>query len=99
MANSSMNEIADDVSEAVLRALHRLSAETTDISRQARRGFDRTGRHVSHIADDLWHDTRSHGRKAAKMAVSEARARPLAVLALGAVLGAVATAVLTARRD
>jgi ElaB/YqjD/DUF883 family membrane-anchored ribosome-binding protein len=98
MANSSLNEIADDVSEAVLRALHRLGAETSDASRQARRTFDRTGKHVSHIADELWHDTRVQGRKAANTAVSEIRARPFTALALGAVLGAVA-ATLLARRD
>ena len=97
MADTLIREIADDMNDAVKRALHRLTAEAHDLSRDARRAVGRTGRTASHIADDFAHETSAQGRRAARYAVREIRDHPVRTIALGAVLGILAT-LLVARR-
>lgn len=88
MADTLMNEIADDVSEVVARTLRRLLSERSHLTQDARRTLDHSRRRAMHIADEFGHDLDVRGRRVARSVNREIHDHPFAAVALGAALGA-----------
>ena len=97
MAETLVREIADDINNAVQRALHRMTTEAHALSRDARRAAMRGGDAAVNAADAFAQDTATRGRRAVRFASRELRDHPMSTLAAGAVLGAIAAFVLTRR--
>ncbi len=99
MKDPVINEIAEDVSQAVKRALRRVSVEARNFSEDAQHVVEKTGHRAAHIAEELAHDARVQGKRAAKLASQEVRRHPVAAIAVGAALGAATVWLLSRRND
>jgi len=97
MAETLVREIADDINNAVQRALHRMTTQAHALSREARRAAMRGGDAAANAADTFAQDTATQSRRAVRFANRELRDHPISTLAAGAVLGAIAAYVLTRR--
>ena len=97
MAETIANEIADDVRDAVSRAMRRLRSEGARLSRDAHRALDGTSSAAVYLADDLRHEARRQSRRAAPAARRALRGHPTS-LAVGAALGALTVAYFARRR-
>jgi len=82
MANAIVDEITDELNEAMKRTLHRLTTEA---------------RSASHVATDLAHEASSRARKGVDIARQEVRDHPARSIAFGVALGALAMLLLTGR--
>lgn len=80
MANALVEEITDDINATVKRAVDRLSAQTHS---------------ASALANEIAHEAGSKARKGAEFARREMRDHPARSVAIGLVVGVLATILLT----